>query len=255
MAQENANTPVVEANQNVDIGEEVMEETPRYDPRSPTDRDIPLSEWKKQYGIETPPETLYPPGTLYEDMNVAKEEPQNKKVVGKSSSIYNNNILNERIVVDINDIGNNLDKIIEQKIKMKFEGKCVKEGFIKSGSVKVVTYSSGEVSGNKIIFQVAFSCMVCNPVEGMILRNCIVKNNTKAGLKAETREEVSPVVIFVSRDHHYSNKEFTEVNEGDSITVRVIGTRFELNDKYISIIAQFIEKYQAPKKIKIRPKK
>lgn len=250
MEQEKANTPFVETNESVYNIQQLLnkEETPEYDPRSPMDRDIPLAEWKKQQDIETPSMTPY------KDMNVVKKEQENKKIIGKSSSIYNNNILNERIVVDINDIGNNLDKIIEQKIKMKFEGKCVKEGFIKSGSVKIVTYSSGEVSGNKIIFQVAFSCMVCNPVEGMTLRNCVVKNNTKAGLKAETREEVSPVVIFVSRDHHYSNKEFSEVNEGDSITVRVIGTRFELNDKYISIIAQFLEKYQAPKKIKIRPK-
>lgn len=180
--------------------------------------------------------------TPYKEINVVQENPQNKKVVRKLSSIYNNNILNERIVINICDIGNNLDKIIEQKIKMQFDGKCVKEGYIKIGSVKIITYSSGEVSGYKIIFQVAFSCMVCNPVEGMVLENCIVKNSTKAGLKAETREEVSPVVIFVSRDHHYSNKEFSHIKEGDSITVRVIGTRFELNDKYISIIAQFIEK-------------
>jgi len=221
MSQEKSNTPDIETNEIVDI---------------------------TQQGIENPLETPY------HDMNVEKKEPVNKNVIGKSSAIYNNNILNERIVVNINDIGNNLDKIIEQKIKMKFEGKCVKEGFIKYGSVKIVTYSSGEVSGNKIIFQVAFSCMVCNPVEGMILRNCVVKNNTKAGLKAETLEEVSPVVIFVSRDHHYLNKEFNEVKDGDTITVRVIGTRFELNDKYISIIAQFVEKYQDPKKIKIRPK-
>lgn len=249
MAENNANKQMeqmeqMEPNQNIDITQQLVdvEESPRYDPRSPLERDIPLAEWKKQQGIETPP------------LSPVQEKSQNKKVVGKSSSIYNNNILNERIVLNITDIGNNLNKIIEQKIKMNFEGKCVKEGFIKSNSVKIITYSSGEVSGNKILFQVAFSCMVCNPVEGMILQNCVVKNNTKAGLKAETREEVSPVVIFVSRDHHYSNKEFTEVKEGDSINVRVIGTRFELNDKYISIIAQFVEKYQAPK-ITIRRKK
>ena len=44
--------------------------------------------------------------------------------------------------------------------------------------------------------------------------------------------------MFIARDHHYNSESFNEIKEGDKFTARVIGQRFELNDKYISIIAE-----------------
>ena len=70
---------------------------------------------------------------------------------------------------------------------------------------------------------------------------CIVKNITKAGIRAQTDEEVSPVIIFIARDHHYMSQKFSNIKEGEIINAKVIGQRFELNDKYISIIAELVE--------------
>ena len=81
-------------------------------------------------------------------------------------------------------------------------------------------------------------CMICHPVEGMHI-DCEIKNITRAGIRAETRDTPSPVVIFVARDHNTSNK-YSNLSENQEITVRVIGQRYELNDKYISIIAEII---------------
>ena len=68
---------------------------------------------------------------------------------------------------------------------------------------------------------------------------CIVKNITKAGIRAELEGfENSPLVIFVARDHHYSVKDFSSINEDDRIHIKVVGQRFELNDKYVSVIAE-----------------
>jgi hypothetical protein len=69
---------------------------------------------------------------------------------------------------------------------------------------------------------------------------CIAKNITKAGIRAETSDLPSPVVIFVARDHHYSTPYFSDVKEMDEIVIKVIGQRYELNDKYISIIAELV---------------
>ena len=93
--------------------------------------------------------------------------------------------------------------------------------------------------------------MICCPVEGMLIQ-CIAKNITKAGIRAESAEETpSPVVVFITRDHHYMIEYFSKVEEDDKILVRVIGQRFELNDKYISIIAELVE----PKKDFTAPSK
>jgi hypothetical protein len=77
-------------------------------------------------------------------------------------------------------------------------------------------------------------------VEGMNIK-CIAKHINKAGIRAEINETPSPVVIFIARDHNYSSPLFANVKENDEIKVRVIGQRFELNDKYISIIAEIVE--------------
>ena len=230
-----------------DITQEIMdnlEESPAYDPRSPTDRDIPLEEYYKQIEEE------------YEKQEKEKQEKekQEKKKKYTSSKIYTKNIINNRVHLNISEIGNNVQQIILEKIKNKYEGKCSKEGFIKPNSIKLVTYSSGLLKNGKIEFDVVYECFICKPVEGMIIQNCIVKNVTKAGIRAETKEEVSPVVIFISRDHHYQNSDFGSINENDSIIIRVIGIRYELNDKYISIIAEYVDKF-VPQKRKLRIKK
>ena len=50
----------------------------------------------------------------------------------------------------------------------------------------------------------------------------------------------SPLVIFIARDHHFQNAYFNNINESDIIHIRVIGQRYELNDKFISVIAEII---------------
>jgi len=69
-----------------------------------------------------------------------------------------------------------------------------------------------------------------------------VKNVTKAGIRAEISEkdEPTPMVIFIARDHHNNNDEFINIKENDYINAKVIGKRFELNDTYISVIAELI---------------
>ena len=160
----------------------------------------------------------------------------------KYSSIYSQSLLTRCILLPITAIGNNLKQNIEKDIAFNFEGKCVAEGFVKNGSTKIITYSSGVIKGSDILFEVVFECMVCCPEEGMLIQ-CEAKNITKAGIRAESSEEKpSPVVVFVTRDHHYASQQFSDINEDDKFVARVIGQRFELNDKYVSIIAELVEK-------------
>jgi hypothetical protein len=77
--------------------------------------------------------------------------------------------------------------------------------------------------------------------------NCYAKNITQAGIRAFTSldEKKSPVIIYVSRDHHSSNSYFNSVAEKDFIRIRVIGQRFELNDKQVSVIGELMPKSSA----------
>ena len=79
-----------------------------------------------------------------------------------------------------------------------------------------------------------------------------MKNITKAGIRAETDEQSSPVVVFIARDHHHNNETFSEIKVDDSINMRVIGIRYELNDKYISVIGEYVETKKLKKKPNIK---
>jgi DNA-directed RNA polymerase subunit E'/Rpb7 len=174
---------------------------------------------------------------------IAKQIQQKfKKKDTRIQTIYSRCLITRNVVLPITAIGKNIKETIEENIKFKFEGKCIVEGFIKPNSSKIITYSSGLViKGNAISFEVVFECEACFPVEGMLI-SCIAKNITKAGIKADSASDVpSPIVVFIAKDHHYNNTYFSEVQEGDKFNVRVIGQRFELNDKYISIIGEIIK--------------
>lgn len=173
---------------------------------------------------------------------IARLPQQQRRRRDKLQTIYSRCLLTRKIVLPLVNIGKNLQENIEENIKTNFEGKCVVEGYIKSGSVKIITYSSGNIErGNQVLFEIVFECDVCFPVEGMIIP-CVAKNITKAGIRAESAGEVpSPVVVFIAKDHHYNVAQFSEIKEGDKINVRVVGQRFELNDKYVSIIGELMK--------------
>ena len=160
------------------------------------------------------------------------------KIIG----IYNKIMIHKKISLSIVHIGRNIKNTLEKAIAYEIEGKCIIEGYVKPNSVKIITYSSGVLNSYNVNYNVVLECLICSPVEGQII-NCVIKNITEtAGIKAEIDELHSPLIIYLARDHHYNIPEFSKLNINEVINVKVIGQRYELNDKYVSIIAELITK-------------
>lgn len=176
-----------------------------------------------------------------------KKQTRGKK---RGVGIYMQNILTRKVKLPFTSVGSNLVENISLDLSNRIEGKCVQEGFIKRQSIRIVNYSAGIISGKYVTFTVVFECLVCRPVEGMKFKT-IIKNITKAGIRCETMEDPSPVVVFIARDHHFKSKEFSQLKLEEQITVKVIGIRYELNDPYISVIAEYVH----PRKLKVKSKK
>lgn len=173
----------------------------------------------------------------------------------KKLSIYSKNLIHRKISIPIDLIGSNLINIIQTKISKSYEGKCSKEGYIKKGSIQIISYSSGTLQDDFVIFDVSFECLICRPVEGMRIL-CKIDNITKAGIRASYYNQVeSPITVFLARDHYANNPLFLKLNEGDLINIKVIGTRFELNDKNIYIIAELLRKIKRKKEKKNKTQK
>lgn len=166
--------------------------------------------------------------------------------------LFNNALLSRRIGISMYDLiktsTDGFKGVLESKLRLTYEGLCVKEGYVKYDSITLITYSSGIMKGNLMEFDVVFQCLVCIPVSGMKLK-CMAQNITKAGIRATIadlpvsqggRAVKSPLVVFVARDHYYDNDTFNALNEKDKFVVEIIGTRYELNDEYICVIADLV---------------
>jgi DNA-directed RNA polymerase subunit E'/Rpb7 len=177
-------------------------------------------------------------------------KPSTEKKYTKHYGIFSKNVITRKITIPFNSIGSNIKEILVTKLIHSLEGKCVNEGYIKKQSINVLSYSSGVIENNSVIFDVVLQALICKPVEGITIK-CIVQNVTKAGIRATygKDEAGSPVIVFIARDHNYKKPEFSNIKINDEIIIRVIGTRYELNDKYISIIAELVTKY-SNKKVK-----
>lgn len=165
------------------------------------------------------------------------------------SPIYSRSLLTRNVMLPITSIGKNINETIQTYISANFEGKCIAEGYVKTNSSKIVTISSGVIErGNQILFTAVFECDVCFPVEGALIQ-CIAKNITNAGVRGISADDFpSPVDVFLAKDHHYTSSEISEIKEGDKFTARVIGQRFELNDRQVSVIAELVKPKEIPVK-------
>lgn len=122
--------------------------------------------------------------------------------------------------------------------KDKLEGKCRNEGYLSIGSMTLESYSCGLLYADSVSFDVIFKADVCNP-EINTITDCKIINNTKIGIRGIYQETDNPIIFFVSREHNPS-KNFDDYVIGQTIQVKIIGTRFELNDSSISSISEII---------------
>lgn len=171
----------------------------------------------------------------------------------RNSNLYVPTVITRIIILTFEQAGGNVKQFMEKKISHDIEGKCIIEGFVEPDSIKIISYSSGKLQGNNVVFEVVIECNICSPVEGMHVQ-CIAKNITQAGIRAEVEKQPSPVIIYVSRDHHYSMDYFNNIKEGDKINTRIIGIRYELNDSYISIMSELLEEKVEKYSVKKKPK-
>ena len=159
-------------------------------------------------------------------------------------SLYQSAVLTRELRIPMTQVGGNVMKLMEVSLR-KYEGKCSTEGYIKKGSIKVIHHSCGVVQGIDILIEVVFECKLTLPLVGQPLE-CIVESNTKAGIKARLDANESPFVIFLARDHHYQHITFSDLKEGNKLKVKIIGTRYEINDDKISVLAVIDDTYVEP---------
>ena len=64
-------------------------------------------------------------------------------------SVYSPCQITKNIILPITGIGKNLQQTLENTITNMVGGKCIVEGYVKPGTIRVITFSSGLVREKK----------------------------------------------------------------------------------------------------------
>ena len=149
-------------------------------------------------------------------------------------------ILEHKVSVLPDEIDRNMNDILLPKVKDQLGNKCHKYGYIKKESIQIVQRSLGAVESShfngNIIYHVKIEADVCIPMEGQVIK-CTVIGKNKMGILAKS----PPMLIVLSKIHHQNLlQKFDEIKTGDTLNVKVLCSKFELNSKEISVVGKLL---------------
>lgn len=148
-------------------------------------------------------------------------------------------IINEREEILPKYLHQNINEILINKIKERIGDKCCKHGFIKKSSLKLIERTIGKINSShfngNVFFDIKLQAEVCKPVEDDIIEVEVIGKN-KMGILAQNL----PMIVALSKIHHEDLEKFESIQSGQKIKVKVIDSKFQLNDSEIHIIAKLL---------------
>lgn len=160
-----------------------------------------------------------------------------------ATNIYMRMLLQERVKLEPSFLHKQFREEVLRRLKLKVEGICSRHGFVRPDSIEVHKICTGKVelvglNGNTE-FDVVFYADVCNPMLGSIIK-CRVSNINKFGILAEA-ENVIEAIIAKNSINIQSDIDLDKVRIGDDILIEVVGKKYELNEKKISLIGRVVK--------------
>jgi len=151
------------------------------------------------------------------------------------------------ITIKPNELDNNFEKTILNKLKQNYENICSKYGYIKNNSIKIIKRSIGTIKNQHFNGNISFDLVciaeICNPIQGSIIK-CKVKAKNSLGLLAEGYYDKIPILeIIIPKISAGIQSEINldNISIGQEIKIEVCGKKYQLFDKHISIIGRAIK--------------
>jgi DNA-directed RNA polymerase subunit E'/Rpb7 len=165
----------------------------------------------------------------------------------KTSNIFMRMLLTEKVKLEPSFLHKNYRDEVLRRLKLKVEGICSRHGYIRKDTIEIHKICIGRIeliglNGNTE-FDVMFYADICNPLLGSILR-CKVSNINKFGILAEAEGVIEAIIAKNSVNIH-SDIDLDKIRIGDDILIEVIGKKYELNDKKISLIGRAVKDVNA----------
>jgi hypothetical protein len=153
-------------------------------------------------------------------------------------------LFDENIPLTPKDLSRNAIRvrdILQKKLKSKLEGRCSRDGWVKPGTLKILSHSMGYVESGRftgdIVFHTKCEGTVINPSADVIVQGGVIRKN-KMGIYVNMDDAVR---IILPRDHpsHIGNEEYDTIAVGEKVSVMIKKSRFQVNDEYILSVGIF----------------
>lgn len=149
---------------------------------------------------------------------------------------------------DLAELGVAFEKTLLDKVKATHETICTRFGYIRRGSLRIVKRSAGNFMKQHFNgytkFELLCRAEVCNPAKGSVYE-AVVRNKNALGVHAEAMSDgvaVLDIIIPKRAAGIQSEIALDELQSGDEIYVKVLGKKYQLNDRFISIIGCAVKK-------------
>ena len=159
-------------------------------------------------------------------------------------NIFYRTLLNDYIKIEPKYLSKDYRKYVLSKLRGKMEGVCTRHGYIRSGTIEIYKIAPGNIelvglNGN-IVFDVHYYADVCNPLIGNIVK-ATVTNVNKFGILAEVNGILEIIIAKNSVNiQHEHGIDLDKISIADQVIIEVLGKKFELNDKKISIVGKIV---------------
>lgn len=177
-----------------------------------------------------------------QDQTNEQNEPNKVDDAAALKNIFIETMVNTELKVKIKEIIDmgNIDALIERKLKNMYEGICIPDGYVKKGSIKLLSRSKGCVSsvtfGSDLCFNVKYKAEICKPVVGNIVHAKVINIKPKVGILAK----IEPLDITIIKDYHPDVTIFDNINIDDVVTVRILDTKYKLNSTFIDAVGELV---------------
>ena len=163
----------------------------------------------------------------------------------ENDNIYVKMILDKNITISADKLCDDIDQVIKDSLDNKINGICINEGYVKPNTTKILMRSEGNMRINNfksvVYYNIKYEVMICCPSENQII-DCIVADISTSHITCYIEnKDNSPLNIFLSKQHHIGDAEYSKIKSGDTIKIKILAQKFKYQDTQILIIGKLLK--------------
>lgn len=166
--------------------------------------------------------------------------------------LFVRSLIRDTVLLKPQFIGANYRDVILRQLQDQYDGACNSHGYVQIGSISIHKVSLGRVEAvslnGDVSFDVQYFAGICNPTVGSRLPVRVINMNkfgilAHGGVQAPDGSFVPVVEAIITR--HLNSVAVSDVNLdtvqiGDTVTIEIVGKKFELYERKIAVVARIV---------------